>query len=713
MHLLVAKRRKDREEAYQKAVAAEKAGDSRAARRFYAQSCSVTHKIRYLLIQAAKQARVAFIVAPYEADAQMARLANTGVVDLVITEDSDILAYGCPRALFKIDFDTCQGEEIQLMKDLGANESLSFKSWTHDMFVFMCILSGCDYSKGITGLGLKRAHKIVRLHRNPSNIFCALRIAGKMPRGFEDEFWVAFRTFRHQRVFCPSKQQIEPLYPIPGSAHDSNPLEVWPFLGEYIEPRIAAQIANGTLHPSTKMHWDVARKGSTMNKSFQSNKIQDIEIHHRSHPKQRKKDNVWHAMVYGNQESGGSIHNPHVRDQSDYNSTKQRDTSKDDMFRFFSKKDVSEKRDRDSLESTDSRPPLKEIYVDESINKPMPILPPPPGHRDLPIHFHEYKSHLVGNKFEPISRKRMKHGNAGTRSTEVVKKIWKSASFKAPPVQDDCEADIKRVGIGMFSRKNHPLVFVPPQPLAFDESYFTFGGGVSSSQHMHRMDETINHQQQFLRQRHSSDKRSSSESPYTKIQDVKYRCSSNDTRSIDHVSSNQQYHHGDHKRNHDRHGTCDEISHTSSYSARHHESIKDRSHHHELKSLASITVEPQSCTTASSTFEYPAFPLELESNACDFGDSLQAVLTDVEQETHHNGDISNICDDHTDDYYKSVDNVFQIFQTQVGDSETFHDPAESFDPKKRFPCKHTSPSRDRVELFDDRLLMAFEEMHQL
>jgi hypothetical protein len=37
-------------------------------------------------------------VAPYEADAQMAYLARNGAVHAVITEDSDLLAYGCPRS---------------------------------------------------------------------------------------------------------------------------------------------------------------------------------------------------------------------------------------------------------------------------------------------------------------------------------------------------------------------------------------------------------------------------------------------------------------------------------------------------------------------------------------------------------------------------------------------------------------------------------------
>lgn len=49
------------------------------------------------VLQALRAAGVEFIVAPYEADAQMAYLAINGLVHAVITEDSDLLPYGCPR----------------------------------------------------------------------------------------------------------------------------------------------------------------------------------------------------------------------------------------------------------------------------------------------------------------------------------------------------------------------------------------------------------------------------------------------------------------------------------------------------------------------------------------------------------------------------------------------------------------------------------------
>lgn len=50
-----------------------------------------------------KQHNIQSVVAPYEADAQLAFLALNNHIDVVITEDSDLLAYGCPMVFFKMD----------------------------------------------------------------------------------------------------------------------------------------------------------------------------------------------------------------------------------------------------------------------------------------------------------------------------------------------------------------------------------------------------------------------------------------------------------------------------------------------------------------------------------------------------------------------------------------------------------------------------------
>ena len=52
-------------------------------------------------------------MAPYEADAQLAYLSISGIVDLVITEDSDILVFGARKVRKKVQFihlNSCKGE---------------------------------------------------------------------------------------------------------------------------------------------------------------------------------------------------------------------------------------------------------------------------------------------------------------------------------------------------------------------------------------------------------------------------------------------------------------------------------------------------------------------------------------------------------------------------------------------------------------------------
>ena len=46
---------------------------------------------------------IEFYVAPYEADAQMAYMVKEGIADFAITEDSDLIAFGCPKLFLKID----------------------------------------------------------------------------------------------------------------------------------------------------------------------------------------------------------------------------------------------------------------------------------------------------------------------------------------------------------------------------------------------------------------------------------------------------------------------------------------------------------------------------------------------------------------------------------------------------------------------------------
>lgn len=64
------------------------------------------------------------------------------------------------QVLFKMD-KSGHGEEFQY-SDLVRNKDLNFTNFTKQMVLEMCIMSGCDYLPSLPGMGVKRAHGLMR-----------------------------------------------------------------------------------------------------------------------------------------------------------------------------------------------------------------------------------------------------------------------------------------------------------------------------------------------------------------------------------------------------------------------------------------------------------------------------------------------------------------------------------------------------------------------
>jgi 5'-3' exonuclease len=60
---------------------------------FYQRGLGVTHEMEKLCIAGLRKMGVTVIVAPFEADPQLAYLCHIGFCDGVMTEDSDIIVY--------------------------------------------------------------------------------------------------------------------------------------------------------------------------------------------------------------------------------------------------------------------------------------------------------------------------------------------------------------------------------------------------------------------------------------------------------------------------------------------------------------------------------------------------------------------------------------------------------------------------------------------
>ncbi|PFH52926.1 hypothetical protein AMATHDRAFT_138725 [Amanita thiersii Skay4041] len=90
---------------------------------------------------------IPYITAPMEAEAQCAELVSLGLVDGVITDDSDVFLFGAQR-VFKNMFNQSKTVECFLLSDLSRELGLD-----RDTLIRLAYLLGSDYVEGLPGVG--------------------------------------------------------------------------------------------------------------------------------------------------------------------------------------------------------------------------------------------------------------------------------------------------------------------------------------------------------------------------------------------------------------------------------------------------------------------------------------------------------------------------------------------------------------------------------
>ena len=90
---------------------------------------------------------IPYITAPMEAEAQCAALLSLGLVDGIITDDSDVFLFGGARVL-KNMFNQSKTVECFLLSDLERELGLD-----RDKLVRLAYLLGSDYTEGLPGVG--------------------------------------------------------------------------------------------------------------------------------------------------------------------------------------------------------------------------------------------------------------------------------------------------------------------------------------------------------------------------------------------------------------------------------------------------------------------------------------------------------------------------------------------------------------------------------
>ncbi|CDS08505.1 hypothetical protein LRAMOSA09866 [Lichtheimia ramosa] len=218
----VDERRRRRQGALSKGKELLALGRRQEAMEYFQKAIEVTPRMVQQIVKVLKEKRILHIIAPYEADAQLTYLVNTKKADAVLTEDSDLLVFGCHTVFYKMN---ASGHGVMIRQENLENATeIDIKGWNLTKIRHMCILSGCDYLPSLPGIGLKNAHKLLKNHRTIDSVLRYFRSSGKMKDvpDYEEKFQCANDAFLYQFVCDPDTGRYIPLHSPPAGVEPKN-----------------------------------------------------------------------------------------------------------------------------------------------------------------------------------------------------------------------------------------------------------------------------------------------------------------------------------------------------------------------------------------------------------------------------------------------------------------------------------------------------------
>jgi 5'-3' exonuclease len=99
-----------------------------------------------------------------EAEGTCAKLCIDGRVDAVLSEDTDVMAYGSPFMLHRINMQT---ETVTLIRLSNVLRSLHL---TPCEFMDFCIMCGTDYNSNIFMIGPDKAYRYIGIYKSIENL---------------------------------------------------------------------------------------------------------------------------------------------------------------------------------------------------------------------------------------------------------------------------------------------------------------------------------------------------------------------------------------------------------------------------------------------------------------------------------------------------------------------------------------------------------------
>ena len=186
------KRRQQRSTAGDDAAELESRGDLKKAYKKWASCVDVTPQMAHEVMRRLdKIDGVEYMVAPYEADPQLAFLFLSGDVYAVISVDSDLLTFGVRRLITKYKCKEKKGKLVDLNNLTECRSPIDMRNVDSRQFVALCIFLGCDYVDRIRDLGPKRIFSMLSMAQTWRQTIALIRQSSyknKVPADYERQF---------------------------------------------------------------------------------------------------------------------------------------------------------------------------------------------------------------------------------------------------------------------------------------------------------------------------------------------------------------------------------------------------------------------------------------------------------------------------------------------------------------------------------------------
>jgi len=201
-------RRDKRAESLEAALEAQRCGEVVKATKLFREAVRVPKELSALVCSTLLANNFEVVVAPYEADHQLVHMQQTGQLDFILTDDSDILVYGGDNVLYKYSSGSNMAFIATQARVFQNHPPYDISTWTPGHLRLFALLIGSDYNGGgLSGCGKLGAYKAVSacdgtLDSLMNHLFQSSRFRPDVLQHFGIQAKLAEAAMQCQTVFC-------------------------------------------------------------------------------------------------------------------------------------------------------------------------------------------------------------------------------------------------------------------------------------------------------------------------------------------------------------------------------------------------------------------------------------------------------------------------------------------------------------------------------